>query len=127
MLSSPLLVLSGSSFIQHAVAVLVPAMLEEARVQLLHIILTRAQGTVGRLLNHSCSGRWRDREILFSAYLGIYCSAECNITVQKQDPNHINLTIPPSTSSLFLLLSLSKLHYITASSKKAPSLPAGTV
>lgn len=106
MLSSPLLVLSVSSFIQHAVAVLVPAMLEEARVQLLHIILTRAQGTVGRLLNHSCRGRWRDREILFSAYLGIYCSAECNITVQKQDPDHINLTIPPSTSSLFLRLSL---------------------
>lgn len=48
-------------------------------------------------------------EILFSAYLGIYCSTECNITIQKQDPNHTNPTIPLSFSSLSLRLPLSTL------------------
>lgn len=59
-------------------------------------------GAVGRVLNHSCLGRWRDREILFSAYLGIYCSAECNITKQKQDPNHSNSS-PLTSPFLFWL------------------------
>lgn len=69
----------------------------------LHIMLNQAQakGSVGRVVNHSCCGRWRDREILFSVYLGIYCSTECNITIQKQDPRskllHLNsITSPPT-------------------------------
>lgn len=123
------------SFIHHAVVVVVVVLLVMLHGglcahMLIHIILTQAQGTVDRVLNHSCRGRWRDREILFSAYLGIYCSPECNITIQKQDPNHTILTIPlslSSSSSLFLLLALSNLHYITTNSEKAPSLPAGTV
>lgn len=69
----------------------------------LHIMLNQAQakGSVGRVVNHSCCGRWRDREILFSVYLGIYCSTQCNITIQKQDPRskllHLNsITSPPT-------------------------------
>lgn len=57
-----------------------------------------------------------ETDILFSSYLGIYCSTECNITVQKQDPNRTNLTIPPFSSvppPHFSLLS--QLHCSTAS------------
>lgn len=88
------------------------------------IIFNRAQGTVGHVLNHSCCGRWRDREILFSVYLGIYCSTECNITIQKQDPNYTDPAIHPFPLSFFSvshsLFSPSKLHYITTNRKKAP-------
>lgn len=58
-----------------------------------------------------------ETDILFSSYLGIYCSTECNITVQKQDPNRTNPTIPPFSSvppPHFCLLP--KLHYSTANS-----------
>lgn len=114
--------LSSGSFIQCAVVVEVLVMLRGGPCahMLLHNVLTQAQGTVGRVLNHSCRGRWRDREILFSAYLGIYCSTECNITIQKQDPNHTKPTIPLSLSSSS---SLSKLHYITTNSKKNKKPP----
>lgn len=96
-----------SSLIQYAVAVQVLAMLcggLRTRM-LLHTILTQTRDTVGQVLNHSCRGRWRDEEILFSSYLGIYCSAECNITIQKQDPNHTIPTIPLYLASSPLTLS----------------------
>lgn len=62
-------------------------------------------------------------EILFSAYLGIYCSTECNITIQKQDPNHTNPTIPLSLcSSVSPPLSLSSITS-PAAAKEPPVSP----
>lgn len=65
-----------------------------------------------------------ETDILFSSYLGIYCSTECNITVQKQDPKRTNPTIPPFSSAPpphFSLLP--KLHYSTANSSNLLQSP----
>lgn len=61
-------------------------------------------------------------EILFSAYLGIYCSTECNITIQKQDPNHTNPTIPLSFFSSSASPSVYLEFPLYHNSQKAPSL-----
>lgn len=82
----------------------------------------------GCLIIHAVGGG--GTEILFSAYLGIYGSTECNITVRKQDPNHPNQTISLSfsVSCLVLILSVSlsvspSFHYSSRKSGKCPQPP----
>ena len=69
---------------------------------LLHNILIQALVWARCLIIYATGGG--GTAILFSTYLDIYCSTECNIMVEKPDPKHTNSTIPlsPCPSSLVL-------------------------